>query len=212
VNRGQGSTLNFRARHHSGWLRPSRPKEQRPEQRPHLWCPPPQWLVEPKPTNRTEARVATSLVVDATTVSGWAHADQANRGQSSDLTCSACHHSGWLSPCRPSQQRPEQSPHLSCLPPQWLAVPTPTKGTEARAATSPVVPATTVAGRAYIARNRGQINAFSCRARHHIGWLSPRCRCEKKPEQRPHISCPPPQWLIEPKPTERHRPDQRPLL
>jgi hypothetical protein len=40
---------------------------------------------------------------------------------------------------------PELSPDLSCPPPEWLGGPTPTKRTEASAAPSPVVPATTVA-------------------------------------------------------------------
>jgi hypothetical protein len=45
---------------------------------------------------------------------------------------------------RPSNQRPEQRPNLSCPPPQWLAEPTPTERKEVIAAPSPVVPTTTV--------------------------------------------------------------------
>jgi hypothetical protein len=145
-NRGQSSALTCRARHHSGSLGPRRPREQRSEQRPHLSYPPPQWLAEPTPTERAEAREAPSHVVPATTMAGWVHADQSNRGQTSAFTCRACHHIGWLSPRRPREQRSEQRPHLSYPPPQRLAEPTPTERAEAREAPSHVVPATTVAG------------------------------------------------------------------
>ena len=70
----------------------------------------------------------------------------AKRGQSGALTCLARHHGGLLSRCRTSEQRPEQRHHLSCPPTQWLAYPSTTKRLEARAAHSPVVPITTLAG------------------------------------------------------------------
>jgi hypothetical protein len=124
----------------AGWLGPRRSREHRPHQRHHPSCQPPQELAEPTPTKQTVARAAPSPAVQATTVVGWAQADQANRGQSSALACRARNHSGWLSPRRPSEQRPEKCHHLSCPPPQWLAEPTPTDGTEATAAPSPVVP------------------------------------------------------------------------
>jgi hypothetical protein len=100
----------------------------------------------PTPTKRTVTRVSHSPVVPATTVAGWAHATQANRGQRCALTFRARHHSGGLGPRRPSEQIPEQRPHLSSPPPQWLADPSPADITEARAASSNVVPANTVAG------------------------------------------------------------------
>jgi hypothetical protein len=153
------------------WLAgPRRTSKHRSDQRPHLSCKPPQWLAVPAPTKRTEARAAPSPVVPSNTDAGRAHADQANRGQGSDLTSSARHYSGWMNlprtseqkpdvnlhltslptqwlarPTRTSEHRPDQRPHLSCKPPQWLAVPAPTKRTEARAAISTSVPATTVA-------------------------------------------------------------------
>jgi hypothetical protein len=55
-------------------------------------CLPPQWLAEPKPNERTEAKAAPSPIVPATTVTGWDHADK-------------------------SEQRPDHHPQLSCSPP-----------------------------------------------------------------------------------------------
>jgi hypothetical protein len=78
-------------------------------------------LTEPTPYRRTDAKPAPSTVVPVTTMSGLSHADQANRRQSSALTCRARNHSSWLSPRRQRKQRPEQRPHLSCPQPQWLA-------------------------------------------------------------------------------------------
>ena len=43
-------------------------------------------------------------------------------------------HRGWLRPRLPSEQRPDQRSQLPCPDPQWLAEPTPTKRTEAIAA------------------------------------------------------------------------------
>jgi hypothetical protein len=174
-----------------------------------------------------EARTAPSPDVPATTVAGLVHADQANRCQSSALTCRVSHHSGMFGPRLTSEQRPEQRPHQSCPSPQWLAETTPTdrtrpeqrphlscperqwlaeptstQRTEARAATSPVVPATIVASCTYADQaNRSQSSALTCRARHHSCWLSP-CRLSKqRPELRPHLSWPPTQCLAEPTPT-----------
>jgi hypothetical protein len=130
----------WRARQLSGWLSPFQPREQRPEQRPHWSCTPSQWLAEPSQSELTEARESPSPVVSAYTVSGLAHAVRATRGHSSAFTCRALHHSDWLSPRRTNVQRPEQRPHLSGPTIQWLAGPTPTKRTEAKTASSPVMP------------------------------------------------------------------------
>jgi hypothetical protein len=156
-NRGQSSALSCRARHRSSCLSQRRPSVKRSDQRPHvsspppqcqrsqLSCPPTQWLAEPRPTRRTEAIAAPSPFVPANTVAELVHADQANRGQSSTLTCRARHLSGCLSPCRPSEQRPDKRPLLTCPSPQWLFGPTLTKRIEARTEPSPVVLATIVA-------------------------------------------------------------------
>jgi hypothetical protein len=146
ANRGQSSALTCRVRHHSRCLSQRQPSEQKPEQRPHPSCPLPQWLVDPTPNELTEARAAPSPVVPANRVAGCAHADRRRRGQNSALTSRARHHSGLPSQRRPSEQRLEHRTHLTSPPPQWLAEPTPTKRTEARAAPSHVVHATTVAG------------------------------------------------------------------
>jgi hypothetical protein len=122
-NRGLSSALNYPARHHSCWLCLRRPREQRPDQRPQL-----------------------SLL--ATTVAGWAHAEQANRSQNSAFTCRARRLGFWLSQRRTSDQMPEERSQLSCPPSQWLAGPTLSKRIEAKYSTSPDVPATTVGGRA----------------------------------------------------------------
>ena len=74
---------------------------------------------------------------------------------------------------------------------------------EARAAPSIEVPVTTVAGLAHPNRpNGGQNSALKCRVRHHSDWLSPHRQSEQMSEQRPHISSPPPQWVVEPTPTD----------
>jgi hypothetical protein len=124
----------------AGWLGPRRSREHRPHQRHHPSCQPPQGLAQPRPTKQTVAIAALSPAVHATTVVGWAHADQANRGQSSSLACRARNHSVCLSPRRTIEQRPQQSPQLSCMPPQCLLKPTPTERTEPKAAPTPVVP------------------------------------------------------------------------
>jgi hypothetical protein len=108
------------------------------------------------------------------------------KSQRCALKFRARHDSGWLSPHRGSDQRPEKCPHLSYPLAQWVAWPTPTNRTEARVAPSTFEPATTVEQ-----ANRGERNALTCRARHHSGWLSPRPSNEHRPEQRPHLSCPP---------------------
>jgi hypothetical protein len=41
-----------------------------PEERPHLSCPPRQWLADPSTTMRTEARPAPSTLVPSSTVAG----------------------------------------------------------------------------------------------------------------------------------------------
>jgi hypothetical protein len=171
VNKCQSSALTCRARHRSGLLSPCRPRDQIPVKCPHLSCPP-------------------------HTVAGWAHTNQANRGQTSALNFSARLHSCWLSSRRPSEQRPDHRPHLSCPPPQWLAEPRPTEPTEARAAPSPVVPASPVAGWAHVDQaNTGQCSVLTCCARHDSGWLGPLGPREQRSELRPHVTCPPPQWL-----------------
>jgi hypothetical protein len=166
---GHSSAIIFRTRHHNGCLSRRRPREHRPQQRPHLSCQPPQLLPDADPPKRTEARSAPSTVVLATTVAACANADQtnifqisaltcrfrhpsswlshayeANRGKISALTFRVRHPSGWLSPRLPSEQGPEPCPHLSCPPPQWLGEHTPNKQSEIKVAPSSVVPATTV--------------------------------------------------------------------
>jgi hypothetical protein len=142
----------------------------------------PQWLPGPTPTKRTEVRAAPSLVVPATTVAGWDHADQANRGQSIAPNCCARKHSGWLRECRTSDQRSEQRPHLSCPPSQWLSEPTPNMLSDVRVEPSAVVPATTVLFWAHADRaNRGRSSSLNSRALHYNAVLSP-CRPS---EQRP---------------------------
>jgi hypothetical protein len=84
--------MTCRARYHSGYLSPRRTSDKEANVAPHLSCPPPQWLVDRTLTEETEARAAPSSVVPATTVADCAHADRANRGQSSALTCRARHH------------------------------------------------------------------------------------------------------------------------
>jgi hypothetical protein len=95
-------------------------------------CLPLQWLAEPTPTERIEARAKSSNVVPVNTVTGLTYSDRDNGGQSNALNCRVRHQSGWLSPRRPSEQRPEQHPHLSWPPTQWLAESTPTEQTQAR--------------------------------------------------------------------------------
>ena len=137
----RSSALNFRARHHIGWLSPRRSSDQRPDKRPQLSCSPRKWLAETTPTNRTEARGASSSLVPDNSVAGRSHSDRANRCQCNALTCRAHLLSGWLSTRRPNEQtRQEQWPHLSCPTKQWLTEPWPTYGKEARASASPVNP------------------------------------------------------------------------
>ena len=91
-----------------------------------------------------------------------------------------------------------------CPPTQWLVEPKPKKRTEDRAATSPVVPAPTVAGSAHAdPANKVQCSALTSRPGHLSGWLSPRTPSEQKINQGPQLSCPPPQCLAKPTPTER---------
>ena len=173
-----------------------RTSEQRPGQRPHLSYPPKQWLALATPIERTEVRVAPSLVVPTTAVADWAHADQSNRGQSCVLNCRDSQLSAWLSPRRPREQKPGQRPQHSCPPIQWLAEPTSTDLTEARIAPSPFVPAATLAGWAHDDQaNRGQRRALRCRVRQHSGWLSPRRPSEQRPAPRPDLSGPQTQCL-----------------
>jgi hypothetical protein len=125
------------------------------------------------------------------------------RGQSSVHTRRASK-TRYLIPCRPSEQRAEKRPRLSCLPLKWLAEPKTAKRTEERGAPSPVVPATKVAGCAHDDQaNCGQTTAVNCRACHHGGWLSQRLTNEQKSQQRPHLSCPPNQRLAGPTHTQR---------
>ena len=105
---------------------------------------------------------------------------------------------------RPSKQRPEQRSHKSCPSPQWLAEPTLTERTEARTAHSHVVPAKIVARYSHaVQANTGKSSAVNCRARHHCGLLSQRRPSEQRPEQRPQLSSPRPEWLAEAPPIER---------
>jgi hypothetical protein len=165
------------------------------------------------PTKRTEARAAPSPIVSANTMAGEAHADRGNRGQSSGLTFRASHHRSWLSPCRPRVQRQEQRIRLFLPSPQLLAEPTSTEGTEARAAASGLLPATTMAACAHDDRqNGGQCSYFTFRAHQQRSSLCPRRPSEQRPERRPHQSCPPPPWLAEPMPTKRTDAWQRPRL
>ena len=128
------STLICRARDHSGWLSQRPPSGQWPDQRPKFSCPPPQWLAEPTQNERTVARAASTRVVSATTVAGWAKADPANRDQSNALT---------------SRTR------------QTVAGYAHTERTEDRAAPSTLLPAKTVAGCAHADRaNSGQCSTL----------------------------------------------------
>ena len=162
-----------------------RPSQQRPEQRPHLSCLSPQWLAEAMQTERIEARATPSPAVPATTVAGSNHDDLTKRCQTSALTIRIRQNSGWLSPRRPSEQRPEQGSQLTCPPPTWLADPTPKKRKEASTALSPVVSATTVAELVHANKpNRGQISALTCCSSRHSRWVG-LCRpSEEKPDQR----------------------------
>ena len=124
----------------------------------------------------------------ATTVAGWAHANQANRGQRSAITCHARPHSGWLCPRRSSEQRPAQRPQLS-------SPPTPVAGSD-------------FAGR----HNRGPNSVLKCRALHHSRWLSQSRTIEQRPKQRPHLSCRHHRgWLCPRRPNEQ-RSEQCPHL
>jgi hypothetical protein len=178
ANRCQNIALICRLRQHSRWLSPRRPREQRPEQRPQLSTTSTQWLVAPTPTERTEARAAPSDVVPSYKVAGCAHADQANRGQSRVLTFCVLNHSGWLYPPRPVDRG--QSSALTCRASHHISC-------------------LSVAYQA----NRGQISPLTCHLRHTSGWLSLRRPREQRPEQRPQLSCPLPQWLAQHTPTKR---------
>jgi hypothetical protein len=183
---------------------PTHTKQTLAKVTPSTLVPSPQGLAEPTPTERTEAREALSHVVPVTTMAGWVLAYEANRGQSSDVTCRPRLPSAWLSLRRPREQRPEQRPHLSCPPPQWLSERTSTKRTKARAAHLTVIPTTLVAGCTHADQAiRGQRNALTSSARHLSGWLSPQRQSEQRPEQLPHLSCPPQHWLAEPTPNDR---------
>jgi hypothetical protein len=167
--------------------------------------------------------------VPATTEAGSSHVDRADRSQCCAINCRVRLRSCCVSLRRPIEQRPDHRPQLSCPPPLRVAEPTTKERKETRAAHSPFVPTSTVAGWDHADHaNRGQTSVLTFRAPHHIGWLSPRrpseqttkqrpymsChhhRCwlsprrttELRPHERPHNSCPPPQWLCEPTPTKR---------
>ena len=81
-------------------------------------------------------------------------------------------------------------PQLTCPQPQWLPEPPPNALTEDRAAPSPVVSASTVAGLVHFHQTkRGQSSALKFRVRHHSGWQIPRRQSDQKPKQCPHLSC-----------------------
>jgi hypothetical protein len=109
----------------------------------------------------TEATAALSSVVPATTVADWAHADRGNRGQSSALTCRVRHHSGSIDHADLANRG--QKTILNCRDRHhggWLSPRRPRE--QARAAPSPVVPATTVAGWAHADQaSRGQSSALN---------------------------------------------------
>ena len=133
----------------------------------------------------------------------WFHSDQANRDQSSALNCRVRHHIGWRSPRRTTEQRLKHRTHLSCPPPLWVPVPTPTKRTEDKSAPSSVVPATTLPRWFQSDQaNRGQSSDLNCRGRHYSGWLGPRRPREQRPHKRHRMSWRPGQWLARPTPTK----------
>ena len=145
ANRGQTSAFTCRARQLIGYLSPRRPRAKRPEKRPPVTCQPSQWLAEPTSTKRTEATSEPSPVVPASSVAARANANRSNRGLSNALNCYVRLHCCCLCPRCP-RQRPDLRHHVSCPPTQWLSEPTQTKRTQGRAAHSPVVATTTVAG------------------------------------------------------------------
>ena len=53
---------------------------------------------------------------------------------------------------------------------------------------------------------------MKCRARYNSGWVSTCRPSEKRPGQRPHLSCPLPQSLAEPTQTERTEASAAPSL
>jgi hypothetical protein len=138
ANRGQSSALSCCARHCSVFWSPRRRSEQRSEQCPHVSSSPPRWLAKPTPTKLTESRATLSLVVPST--SGWLSPRRpSDQRPEQAFTCRVSQHRGWLSPHPPSEQRTVKRSHLLCTQRKWLSVPTPTKRTEARATPSPVV-------------------------------------------------------------------------
>ena len=54
LSRRQNSAFTCHASQNSGWLSPHRSNEQNPLQLPQMSCPPPQWLSEPTPIERSE--------------------------------------------------------------------------------------------------------------------------------------------------------------
>ena len=144
--RGRSRARIFRARQHSVCLSTSRPSEQ------------------------TQSSALTCRAT--TTVSGKGHADQAKRGQSSAVTFRDRQHRGWLFPRRPMEQWPERPPHLTCPPLQWLPESTSTELTEAIAALTQVVSASTVVGCAHVYQANRVLSALTCRSRHPSVWLT----------------------------------------
>jgi hypothetical protein len=156
------------------------------------------WLAGPTATKRKEVRAAPSPDVSANTEAGEANAEHSNRGLISALTCRTRRHTGWLSPRRAMEQRPEMRTHLTCPPPQWLVDPTPIELTDARAAPSQVDPTSTVACWAHADQeDKSQKSSLACRFRHHSGWMSPSPKSEQSSEKRPHLTCLPPEWLTD---------------
>jgi hypothetical protein len=127
----------------------------------------------------------------------------------------SCPPTQWLHEPTPTvRTEGEQRPQHSCSPKQWLADPTPFSRTEARAAPSPVVPDSRVAGCAHAEKsNRHKRSALNSRAHNHRDWLSPGLPSEQRPEQRRHLSCPPRQWLPGPTTTDltEGRPEPSPV-
>ena len=186
--------------------------ELRPERHSHLTFPQTQWLPEPSPNEITEERAASSPVVSASTVAGLVLFHQKKRGQSSALKFRVRHHSGWLIPRRQSDQRPKQCPHLSCLHHCGFLIRLPPRE-QCRAAPPHFVPATKVAGSCQADQaNRSKRSVIICSSRQHSCCLSARRPNKQRPEKRHHLSCPPPQWLTEPRLPSKQRPEQRPHL
>ena len=103
----------------------------------------------------------------ATTVAASALADQANRCESSALTCRARLHSRYLSPRRPSEQRRSQTNALAYRPATRVTEPTPTKGKEVKPDQLPYLSARIHSGLAQAdQKNRGTRTDVTC------PWLS----------------------------------------